>query len=310
VLVTGIMLVRDEEDILAVNLKHHLRVVDRIFVLDNGSEDSTPRILRRFARRYPQVRWSVDAGEYLQSKMLTGLAQEAYADGADWVVSIDADEFWRTSSAEPLSTWLRGVPSDVGALSVEVVNFVQARWVHERSRRSLLTMTRRSPAPVGPPESAAGLVALRHTSYVEAAYAPKLVLRAGDELSIGIGNHHADGIRGRVATTNEVLCLHAPLRSRENLYRRAASGHRVDNADFGEGTAWQPRRWASLDSEELESEWRANSYSDLTLDVHGFEHPVIVDTMLRDTVVPYHSWFDRATASLAWRRQHRSGATA
>ena len=300
------MIVRDEEDILAVNLKHHLRVVDRILAIDNGSSDSTPRILRRFARRYPQLQWTTDGGEYLQAKMLTGLAQQAYTDGADWVVSIDADEFWRTSTSEPLGVVLSRTPADVGALQVPVINYVQARWIDRRTRRALLTMTRRSPSPVGPPESAAGLVAGHHVSYVEAAYAPKLISRTGDDLAIGLGNHHASGIPGSVVATHDVVCMHAPLRARENLLMRAASGHRVENADFGEGTAWQPRRWASLDAEQLDAEWRANSYDDLALDVYGFDHELVVDTRLRDTVLPHFSMWDRGLASLAWRRQQRA----
>src|SRR5215212_6162362 len=300
------MLVRDEEDILSVNLRHHLGVVDRILLIDNGSTDSTPRILRRFARRCPQLQWTTDAGEYLQAKLLTGLAQQAYAEGAGWVVSIDADEFWRTSTSEPLGVVLSRVAAGVGALRVRVVNYVQARWIDRRHRRSLLTMTRRSPAPVGPPESASGLVDARHASYVEAAYAPKLVCRTSEDLSIGVGNHYADGIPGRVLETDDIVCLHAPLRARQNLLMRAANGHRVENADFGEGTGWQPRRWASLDAQQLEAEWRANSYEDLTLDVHGYEHPLVVDTLLRDTVEPHFSQWDRGVSSLAWRRQQRA----
>jgi hypothetical protein len=201
------------------------------------------------------------------------------------------------------------VPAHVGALQVPVVNYVQARWIEGRSRRTLLTMTRRSPAPVGPAESAAGLVADHHASYVEAAYAPKLICRTGETLSIGLGNHSADGLDGPVVPTESVLCLHAPLRSRANLLRRAATGDRVENADFGEGTAWQPRRWARLDDEELEAEWRANSYDEqkgLTLDVYGYEHLLVVDTLLRDTVIPHFSLADRARASLEWRRQIRA----
>jgi len=300
------MIVRDEEDILAINLKHHLRVVDRILVIDNGSTDSTPGILRHFARRHPQLQWTTDDGEYLQAKMLTALAQQAYGEGADWVVSIDADEFWRTSTSEPLGVLLSRIPDDVGALQVPVINYVQVRWVDRRTRRSLLTMTRRSPSPVGPPESAAGLVELHHVSYVEAEYAPKLICRTGEDLAIGLGNHHATGIAGSVVTTEDIVCMHAPLRARENLLMRAASGHRVENADFGEGTAWQPRRWASLDTEQLDAEWRANSYDDLALDVYGFEHEVVIDTQLRDTVLPHFSMWDRGVASLAWRRNQRA----
>jgi glycosyltransferase involved in cell wall biosynthesis len=300
--------VRDEAHILAVNLRHHLDVVDQLFVIDNGSSDATPRILRRFARRHRHLRWTTDTGPYLQSKLLTQLAHDARRAGAGWVVSIDADEFWIPTVDRPLTAIVNDVDPSAGALRVPVVNFIQARWVLEEHGRGLLTMTRRSPSPMGPPESAAGLVANQHTSYVEAAYAPKLISRTTDELAIGLGNHSAEGLAGPVVDTEDVVCLHAPLRSRENLLRRAATGNRVENDDFGEGTAWQPRRWARLDDDELELEWRANSYAgvrDLTIDVYGYEHDVIVDTRLRDTVVRHFSPVDRARASLAWRKHVR-----
>jgi len=169
-------------------------------------------------------------------------------------------------------------------------------------------MTRRSPDPVGPPELTGQLVEQQHTSYVEAAYAPKLICRASDELTIGLGNHDAKGLSGPVVATDAVVCLHAPLRSRANLVHRAETADRVENEEFVPGTAWQPRRWAELDAAELDVEWRANSYDGvggLSIDVYGYEHPVIVDTLLRDTVVPYFSLRDRALVSLAWRRHSR-----
>jgi hypothetical protein len=310
--VAGVMLVRDEDDILAINLEHHLRgVVDSLFVIDNGSSDATPRVLQRFARRYPQLHWTTDAGPYLQSQLTTELAQEARRAGADWVLAIDADEFWRTTGDRELGAVLDCVPEDVGALQVSVLHFVQARWVEKRHRRALLTMTRRSPAPMGPPELADQLVAQNHTSYVEAAYAPKLICRTSPELSIGLGNNDAKGLVGPVAPTSSVVCLHAPLRSRANLLHRAATADRVENEEFVPGTAWQPRRWARLNAAELDVEWRANSYAGLdglTLDVYGYEHPLIIDTRLRETVAPYVSLKDRLVVSLAWRRQVRAHA--
>jgi glycosyltransferase involved in cell wall biosynthesis len=307
-MLAGLMLVRDEADILAVNLRHHLRVVDQLFVIDNGSSDETPAILRRFARRSPQLRWTTDAGPYHQSKLLTQLAHDARAAGAEWVVSIDADEFWRSNCDQSITKMLIDTPHNWGAHRVPVVNFVQARWVERSHRRNLLTMTRRSPSPMGPPESAAGLVENGHTSYVEAAYAPKLISRTTDELSIGLGNHDAEGLMGPVVATDDIVCLHAPLRSRENLLRRAATGDRVENDDFGDGTAWQPRRWAQMTPEELDAEWRANSYSgfrDMSIDVYGYEHPLVMDTYLRETVLPYYSVRDRLEASFEARRQAR-----
>ena len=46
------LLVRDEAEILALNLEHHLaQGIDFFIVTDNGSVDATPEILQTYADR-------------------------------------------------------------------------------------------------------------------------------------------------------------------------------------------------------------------------------------------------------------------
>ena len=89
------LLVRDEDDILALNLEHHLaQGIDRFIVTDNRSRDSTPQILRRYAER-GLLEIIEEPGEtYDQARWVTRMAERAAASGADWVIHCDADEFW------------------------------------------------------------------------------------------------------------------------------------------------------------------------------------------------------------------------
>ena len=90
----GVLVVRDEVDVLRVCVLHHLFAgCERVLVLDNGSTDGTVTVLRRLAERLP-LSWSSDAGPYRQAEFATGLASEAASLGADWVLPLDADEFW------------------------------------------------------------------------------------------------------------------------------------------------------------------------------------------------------------------------
>ena len=87
-------MVRDEVDIVRLCVLHHLTAgCERILVVDNGSSDGTTTVLRRLAKRTP-VSWTFDPGPYAQDELMTGLVGEAARAGADWVLPLDADEFW------------------------------------------------------------------------------------------------------------------------------------------------------------------------------------------------------------------------
>lgn len=90
----GLMMVRHEADIPRANVLHHLSLgVDRFLIVDNGSSDDTDQVLREPSED-GRVRWTRLEGPCRQSEITTELACEAFLRGADWVVPIDADEFW------------------------------------------------------------------------------------------------------------------------------------------------------------------------------------------------------------------------
>ena len=83
---------RDEEDIIGAMIEHHLREgVHRIFVTDNNSIDSS----RDIASKYPEVVLSSsDDMTHNQEVHVTRMAREAAMFSPDWIVHMDADEFW------------------------------------------------------------------------------------------------------------------------------------------------------------------------------------------------------------------------
>lgn len=94
--VWAVSMVRNEQDVVEGTIQHLLsQDVDRVIVVDNGSTDSTPRILRRLAAQDERLVVGVDREPaYYQSQKMTLLALHATRAGARWIVPFDADEWW------------------------------------------------------------------------------------------------------------------------------------------------------------------------------------------------------------------------
>jgi glycosyltransferase involved in cell wall biosynthesis/predicted O-methyltransferase YrrM len=289
------MIVRNEADILRLNLLHHLHAgIDRLLVVDNGSSDGTRQILDEFAAG-GRVAVAHFDGPFRQAELTTALAQEAYLQGADWVLPIDADEFWYAPVGDLRSVLER---SGAGALCVEVVNFIQRRDVIESSPAGLLHMTRRTAQPAGPIERIAELVESREAAFVEIRYPSKWITRASPALEIQVGNHNVEHVRGEKTSTEEILCLHAPLRSQAVLRARVPQSRRY--AEGGNDKVWHIYRWARLAEDGgLEREWLANSYEDGFIDVYGRKREVVYDTRLRDLVAPWTGASERSALPAA-----------
>jgi predicted O-methyltransferase YrrM len=281
----GVMVVRNEADILAVNVAHHLALgIDYFLIADNGSSDGTTSLLEELGRD-GRVRWTSADGVFHQSEVTTALAREAFLRGADWIVPIDADEFWHAPRGNFREVLER---SSAGALQVAVVNFIQRREQETASTEGLLGMTRRTLRPVGPIERIEAMVESREAAFVEILYPPKHVSRATLALEIGQGNHSVTGVSGLFEMTEDIVCLHAPLRARSVLEAKVDRNRPVDHLELYLELAWHVRRWRRLAAEGmLDREWAANSYSGESLDVYGRNHPVVFDPRLRDVVAPW-----------------------
>ena len=149
--VIGVLVVRDEVDIIRLCVLHHLALgCERILALDNGSSDGTSTVLRRLAARVP-LSWSSDRGTYRQDEFVTGLAEDARRIGADWILPLDADEFWIAPGG------LRGAldcPSEQGAVEVARLEFIQRRDQRRATPAGVLTITRRVASPAEDDEAA------------------------------------------------------------------------------------------------------------------------------------------------------------
>lgn len=119
------LMVRDEADIVAAMIEHHLaQGVDLIIATDNGSVDGTRQILADYAET-----GRVELHDYLkhdknQSAVVSSMASRAATQhGATWVVNADADEFFiARDPALTLRDALTAIPTELGSFEVPVVN--------------------------------------------------------------------------------------------------------------------------------------------------------------------------------------------
>jgi hypothetical protein len=236
--------------------------------------------------------------------MVTGLAKDAFKHGADWVIAIDADEFWSTPTGS-----LRNLlaTEEAGGLACGVDTYVQASQVAHDHPASLTTMTYRA-EPKGRQDDAERLVESGEIAFVEMAYPPKLALRPTASLVIATGNHRATGFAGTERATAELVVLHAPIRARDRLEHRAEQGRRIAAVHRNPGTAWHLRRVAGLEIDgDLEAEWAANSHRHGTLTVDGSPHPLVRDHRFRRAVLPFVSRAARWSAPIRSRWVPRIG---
>ena len=280
-------MVRNEADIVRVNVLYHLSIgFDRLLIFDDGSEDGTDLVLKDLARD-PRVQWTSGTNQvFQQGEVFTELAREAHQDGADWIVPVDADDFWRARRGD-----LKKVLSETnaGALHVQTVDFIQRREQLASSPESLLHMTRRVENPVGRSE-ARELLNAGKTSYVAMERVRRWIFRPSADISLVRGAHKVEGIEGPKHKTDEIFCMHAPLRSRAILEAKAISASRRGNekSTSGLGPGWLYSRWRGMqEASGLEEEWAANSYHDDRLDIYGNPQPVIFDPTFRDSVAPF-----------------------
>jgi glycosyltransferase involved in cell wall biosynthesis len=279
--VFGITTVRNAASTIRVCLLRHLSVgMERILVIDNGSTDATPTILKRMQRRYPVAVTRDERRPYRQGELMTGLLHEAARAGADWVVPFDDDEF--LVSDEWLPDRLGYVQRD--GILVPVVNFVQHESRRRDSPRALLTMTMRAKEPVEAARAAA-LARAGRASVVEAEWPRNLILRASTEVTLEVGSHSAEGI-GPLELADWCRFLHAPLRSPASLRRSAEHGRRLHRR-LSRDVNWQHFAMeAAAGAGRLDEQWLLNSWNG-DARVGPERRPLVADESLAEAVRPF-----------------------
>ena len=115
--IVGVSAVKNEADIIEANVRHNLRYLDRMIVLDHDSCDATPRILQSLVDEGLPLtisRLGTPDPSFKQAQFTTALARGAFEKcAADYVMPFDADEFIRAPSRDALEAALNDTKTDV-----------------------------------------------------------------------------------------------------------------------------------------------------------------------------------------------------
>jgi len=113
----GVTMVKNEADIIEANVRHNLRYLDRLIVLDHDSSDASARILQSLVEEGLPLtisRMGAPDPAFKQAQFTTALARGAFEKfAADYVIPIDADEFLRVSSRAALDAALAASESAI-----------------------------------------------------------------------------------------------------------------------------------------------------------------------------------------------------
>src|SRR4051812_3099841 len=121
------MMVRDEIDVIAAMVEHHLaQGVDLIIATDNASIDGTAEVLAAYESAGKLELHHDPEHRKQQGVVVTKMARRAYTEhGADWVVNADADEFFvPVDTRLTLREAFERIPLELGAFTAGVVNLV------------------------------------------------------------------------------------------------------------------------------------------------------------------------------------------
>jgi glycosyltransferase involved in cell wall biosynthesis len=91
--IVATILAKDEEDIIGANIEHHINQgVTHFIVTNNRSKDKT----RQIVEKYPEVVEIIDeeGEDHNQSAWVTKMARMACKLDPEWIIHLDADEFW------------------------------------------------------------------------------------------------------------------------------------------------------------------------------------------------------------------------
>jgi Glycosyl transferase family 2 len=216
--IVGTLMVRDEVDVVAAMIEHHLaQGLDRLIVTDNASADGTTEVLEEYAAAGLVELHHDPEHRKQQHAVVTRMARWARTrHRADWVLNLDADEFLvPVDRSLTVRQALEATSLHLNAFTVPVTNLVgPAAWSGSGVGR-LLWRDLRSDEQL-------------QEIGIHAQPTPNAVHRGESDVRVAQGNHFVS-LRSNGQPPPEVALevLHLPWRSWAQLERKVVNTGRA-----------------------------------------------------------------------------------
>jgi hypothetical protein len=265
------LLVRDESDILEMNILYHLSVgVDFFIITDNRSIDNTAAIIKKYEKKGLAKYIYESDDNYAQSKWVTKMAIMAHDEyDADWVINNDSDEFWWTPLLD-LKKELARIAADIGVVSVNRYNFIPRKETGQPFYETMNIKEKVTLNSLGKP--------------IEG----KAFHRGCGSVVVTMGNHNAEmpethPNKKMNSTTMEIF--HYPLRSFKQFENKIVKGGTAlnNNTELHKemGAGW--RRLLDLhEKEELKNYYNSQLFTDEQIQTKTAADILVKDTRLTD----------------------------
>lgn len=194
------ILCKNEEDILVDMIEHHLNIgIDAFIITNNRSTDKT----RDIAASYKQVYKIFDEMDntHHQEAHVTKMARYACKFKPDWIVHLDADEFW--NGFEFLNEVKEnGVASTIAYIHPPVTPEIGFNAYEQRFYLDMKEIQ----------------------THMEET---KIIHRPSEKIVIQHGNHWMDLVDGPILKTDKIYRHHYPLRCYQQIVQKAVVGHKA-----------------------------------------------------------------------------------
>lgn len=197
--------IRNEIDIIEPFLRHLDSLFDKVYLLDHKSKDGTTEILKKAVQQRPDWEYFyVDFNGHFHKQVSNTMMEKAFADGADFLFTLDADEFLPFKDRSELELALNRLAGFEGVGAFQWKNCIPCDF----GNRMFTPKTK-----VWYPS---------YKSNFSKVVVPRtLYEKSNHSIYITQGSHHVCDAQNRYVDTLDLGALvHVPIRSREQAEKK------------------------------------------------------------------------------------------
>ena len=236
------LLVKDEEDIVAFCIEHHLHMgVDYIFAADDGSTDNTLVILQKYEQKGLLHLVQLSKKRWNQAEVVNQLGEMAHSKFSNAIIfHCDADELWVPTTGN-LKQELTEHPRITG-LYVPVINVLlkDLNGLEQFPDNAIYYV-------VKPKEYNSSANQQIHNFFLHKYPAKVMYNLKNRYLYVSAGNHEiiSNGKKVIMAKSMNITIFHFPVRSKKQFYNKVVKAKYVfkDDKNIQVEAGWHWRVW-------------------------------------------------------------------